>query len=393
MRSLTDEWDAALAESLARLDDDGLLRRLRPFERRGAKVRTADGRELLDLCSNDYLGLSQHPALAEAAARAARERGTGATASRLVVGNDPEYERLEERLADWKGTEAALVLGSGYAANAGVIPALAGRGDSIYSDELNHASIVDGCRLSRADVHVYRHLDVEHLEELLERTRPRRRLIVTDTVFSMDGDTAPLHELVALRERFGAGLMVDDAHGAGVFGPSGEGYVHELGVAEQVDLQLGTFSKAFGGYGAYVAGRRDWIRHLENACRSLVYSTGLPPTVVAVADAALDLVRDADEPRVALRRKSEDFRARLDGLGLDTCGSSTQIVPVRVGEPERALALSAEIEKRGVLCVAIRPPTVPPGTSRLRFSLTATHDDGDLERALDAIAAAAAHLR
>jgi 8-amino-7-oxononanoate synthase len=388
MRALTSAWDAAWADSLARLEDEGLLRRLRTFERLGPKLRTPEGRELVDLCSNDYLGLAQHPALAEAAGRAARECGTGATASRLIVGNDAEYERLEERLAEWQGTEAALVLASGYAANAGVVPALAGRGDAIYSDELNHASIVDGCRLSRAEVHVYRHRDVEHLEELLARTRPRRRLIVTDTVFSMDGDTAPLRDIVELRERFGTALMVDDAHGAGVFGAQGAGYAHELGVAEHVDLHLGTFSKAFGGYGAYVAGRRDWIRHLQNACRSLIYSTGLPPSVVAAADAALDLVRDADDARDALRRKAERFRERLTGLGLDTCGSSTQIVPVRVGEPERALALSAELEERGVLCVAIRPPTVPPGTSRLRFSLMATHDDADLERALDALAAA-----
>ena len=386
MRALTSEWDAAWAESLARLDEDGLLRRLRTFERLGPKVRTPGGRDLVNLCSNDYLGLSQHPALAEAAARAAHERGTGATASRLVVGNDPAYERLEERLAEWKGTGAALVLASGYAANVGIIPALAGRGDAIYSDELNHASIVDGCRLSRADVHVYGHLDVGHLEELLERTRPRRRLIVTETVFSMDGDAAPLRELAELRDRFGAALLVDDAHGAGVVGPHGEGYAHAVGVAEHVDLHLGTFSKAFGGYGAYVAGRRDWIRHLQNACRSLIYSTGLPPPVVAAAAAALELVRDADDARDALRRKAERFRARLVELGLDVSGSSTQIVPVCVGEPERALALSAELEERGVLCVAIRPPTVPPGTSRLRFSLTATHEDADLERALEAVA-------
>jgi 8-amino-7-oxononanoate synthase len=385
MRALASEWDVFFAEALAEREEQGLLRRLRPFEGVGPKLVSPEGRELLNLSSNDYLGLAGHPALAEAAARAARERGTGATASRLIVGDDPAYEELEARLAEHKGTEAALVLGSGYAANVGVIPALAGRDDAIFSDELNHASIVDGCRLSRATVHRYRHRDVDHLEELLRGSSAGRKLIVTDTVFSMDGDAAPLAELVVLKEHYGAALLVDEAHAAGVFGAHGEGYAHQLGVAERVDLHLGTFSKAFGVYGAYVAGREDWIRHLQNTCRSLIYSTALPPPVIAAAAAALELVRGADEERRALQRKGERFRARLGEAGLDTCGSTTQIVPVLVREAEAALALSRGLEERGVLAVAIRPPTVPPGTSRIRFSLMATHDDADLERALDAI--------
>ena len=383
------EWDAVLARSLAELDERGLLRRLRPFEGVGPRLRAADGRELLDLCSNDYLGLAGHPALAEAAARAARERGTGATASRLIVGDDPEYERLEARLAEHEGTEAALVLGSGYAANVGVVAALAGRGDAIFSDELNHASIIDGCRLSRADVHRYRHGDVEHLVEQLRGSGAARKLIVTESVFSMDGDVAPLGELVELAGRHGAALLLDEAHAAGVFGPHGEGLARELGVADRVDLHLGTFSKAFGVYGAYVAGRADWIRFLQNRCRSLVYSTALPPPVIGAAAAALELVREAGDARAALRRKAARFRARLCELGVDTCGSTTQIVPLLVGEPGDAVRLSGQLEERGILCIAIRPPTVPPGTARLRFSLMATHDDADLERALDAIADAA----
>jgi 8-amino-7-oxononanoate synthase len=373
---LASDWDASFAASLAELEEGGLLRQLRVFER-------AD--RLLDLCSNDYLGLAGHPALAEAAARAARERGAGATASRLIVGNSREYERLEAALAGHKGTEAALVLGSGYSANVGVVPALAGRGDAIFSDELNHASVVDGCRLSRADVHVYRHRDLDHLEQLLRESRAARKLIVTESVFSMNGDTAPLGELVELKARHGAALLVDDAHGAGVFGPHGEGLAHELGAADGVDLHLGTFSKAFGGYGAYVAGRETWIRLLQNRCRSLIYSTALPPPVIAAAAAALELVREAHEARRAVRAKAERFRTRLGELGLDTCGSTTQIVPLLVGDSARALRLSAALEERGVLCVAIRPPTVPDGTARLRFSLSAAHDDGDLERALTAL--------
>jgi 8-amino-7-oxononanoate synthase len=392
VRAIASDWELFVEESLAALEERDLLRRLRPFEGVGPKLVSPEGRELLNLCSNDYLGLAGNPLLAEAAARAARERGTGATASRLIVGDDPEYERLERSLAEFKGTEAALVLGSGYAANVGVIPAVASRGDAIFSDELNHASIVDGCRLSRARVFPYRHRDAEHLGTLLRGTPAQRKLIVTDAVFSMDGDTAALGELVELRERFGAALMVDEAHSAGVFGPHGEGYAHELGLADQVDLQLGTFSKAFGGYGAYVAGREPWIRRLQNVCRSLIFSTALPPPVIGAAAAALQLVREADEARRALRRKAERFRAGLRELGLDTCGSTTQIVPVLVGEPEAALRLSGELEERGVLAVAIRPPTVAPGTARLRFSLMATHEDRDLEQALEAVAAAARSL-
>ena len=393
MPALTSDWDVFCEESLAALKEQGLLRRLRPFERLGPSLRSPEGRELLNLCSNDYLGLSCHPALAEAAARAARERGTGATASRLIVGDDPEYEQLERDLADWKGTKAALVLGSGYATNVGVIPALAGRGDAIFSDSLNHASIVDGCRLSRADVHVYQHRDPEHLEQLLRGSAARRKLIVTDAVFSMDGDTAPLQEIAELKDRFGAALMVDEAHSAGVFGPEGEGLTHELGMAGHVDLHLGTFSKAFGVYGAYVAGRESWIRRLQNVCRSLIYSTALPPPVIGAAAAALELVRNADSARQALRRKAESFRVRLTELDLATCGSTTQIVPVLVGDAEATLSLSAELEERGVLAIAIRPPTVPVGTARLRFSLTAAHEDSDLKRALDAVAAASSVLR
>ncbi len=387
MRTLTSSWDVFCAESLATLEEQGLLRRLRPFERRGPKLVSPDGRELLNLCSNDYLGLAGHPALAEAAARAAHERGTGATASRLIVGDDPEYERLEQELADWKGSEASLVLGSGYAANTGVIAALAGRDDAVFSDALNHASIVDGCRLARAEVHVYRHRDAEHLDELLGRSEARRKLIVTDAVFSMDGDTAPLQEIVELKERYGAALMVDEAHSAGVFGPYGEGLSHELGLADGVDVHMGTFSKAFGAYGAYVAGSESWIAFLRNTCRSLIYSTALPPPVIGSAAAALELVREADDARRALRVKADRFRTRLGELGFDICGSTTQIVPVLAGDPQAALRFSAQLEERGVLAVAIRPPTVPAGTSRLRFSLMATHEDGDLERALDAIAA------
>ncbi len=386
---MTGCWDEDLGAALARRAARGLLRQPRPLHRRGRTVVTADGRHLLNLSSNDYLGLAGHPALAEAACRAARERGCGATASRLVCGDDPAYAELERRLAEHAGYEDALVLGSGYLANVGAIAALARKGDEIFADELNHASIIDGCRLARAAVSVYGHGDADHLESLLRRSRARRKLIVTETVFSMDGDTAPLPQLVALKERYGAALLVDEAHAGGVLGPGGRGYAAELGLAEAVDLHLGTFGKAFGAYGAYVAGRSAWIRYLRTACRTFLYTTALPPPVVGAVTAALELVQAAEEARRALRLRAERLRRGLAELGLDTGRSTTHIVPVILGATDAALAFSSRLEEAGVLGVAIRPPTVPAGTARIRLSLTAAHDEADLDWALRAAAVAA----
>jgi 8-amino-7-oxononanoate synthase len=386
----TTAWDQFLGEELERRSEAGLLRSLRPFRREGAWVVTDEDRRLLNLSSNDYLGLASHPDVLDAAARAAGRAG-GATASRLIVGTDPAYSALEAKLADFQGAEAALVFGSGYLANVGVISCLVGRGDAVFSDSLNHASIIDGCRLSRATIYRYGHRDADELEAMLQgadRAGVARKLIVTESVFSMNGDVAPLPEIVELKERYGAALLVDEAHADGVFGPHGEGYARELGVADRVELHLGTFGKAFGAYGAYVAGSALWLRYLVNASRSFVFTTGLPAAVIGAVDAALDVVRAADELRAELQTKSERFRARLTSLGLDTCGSSTQIVPLVVGESEAAVALSEALEEAGVLAVAIRPPTVPPATARLRFSLTALHGDRELEDALAAIEAA-----
>src|SRR5438093_2624770 len=315
----------------------------------------------------------------------AAQRGSGAPASLRIVGTAPEYVALEEKLAHFQGTEAALVFGSGYLANVGTIGCLVGRGDAVFSDELNHASIIDGCRLSRATIHRYGHRDADELELLLQASDARRKLIVTETVFSMNGDTAPLADVVELKDRYGTALLVDEAHAVGVLGPHGEGYAHEVGVADRVDLHMGTFGKAFGAYGAYVAGQSPWIDYLVNAGRTFVFTTALPPAVIAAADAALDLVRDGDDLRADLQAKADRFRRRLDRVGLDTRGSSTQIVPAVVGDSERAVELSQQLEERGVLGVAIRPPTVPHGTARVRFSLSVLHEDADLERALDAI--------
>jgi 8-amino-7-oxononanoate synthase len=387
VRVVTTDWDAFVADELASRSEAGLLRSLRRFERDGGWVVTEDGRRLLNLSSNDYLGLACHPSVREGAVHAAR-RGTGATASRLIVGTDPACAALEEKLADFQGTDAALVFGSGYLANVGTISCLVDPGDAVFSDALNHASIIDGCRLSRATIHRYGHRDVDELEAMLQRAEQagaRRKLIVTESVFSMNGDVAPLAEIVELKERYGAALFVDEAHAVGVFGPHGEGYAHELGLGERIDVHMGTFGKAFGAYGAYVAGRSQWIDYLLNAGRTFVFTTGLPPAAIGAVDAALDVVREADGLRADLQAKAAHFRVGLNALAFDTRGSSTQIVPLVVGDSERALRLSHELEGVGVLGVAIRPPTVPHGTARIRFSLSVLHDEAELERALKAI--------
>jgi 8-amino-7-oxononanoate synthase len=377
-------WDNWLEAERERRVQSALERRLQVTEQPAEPIAYRGGARLVNLSSNNYLGLAGHPLLIEAAAKGAA-RGAGSGSSRLVAGNDPETAALEEKIAAFKGSEAALLIGSGYLANVGVLAALADRETAVFSDRLNHASIVDGIRLSGAQAHRYRHLDVDHLEELLRNSGAGRKLIVTDTIFSMDGDVAPLAELVELKNSYGALLVIDDAHGGGVFGPNGEGYAHELGLAGEIELTIGTFSKAFGAYGAYVAASRAMIDQLVSSCRTLIYSTALPPSVVSSVDVSIELVRVAGDRRDALRKKFEHFRTRLTGLGFDTGASMTQIVPAIVGVSERALELAQTLEERGVLAVAIRPPTVPAGQARIRFSLMASHLDDDLELALEAI--------
>ena len=378
-------WDSWLEDERARREQGALERRLRATEQPAEPIAYRDGKRLVNLSSNNYLGLAGHPALIEATARGAAS-GAGAGSSRLVVGSDSATAALEQKIAAFKGCEAALVVGSGYLANVGAIAALCDRDTAIFLDRLDHASIVDGARLSGAQLSRYRHVDLDHLEQLLETSRAARKLIVTDTIFSMDGDTAPLRELVELKDQFGALLVADDAHGGGVFGPRGAGYAHELGLADRIELQVGTFSKAFGVYGAYISAGRLLVDHLVSTCRTLIYSTALPPAVIAAVETSLDLVAEADGRRRELRAKSERFRSRLSELGFDTGASTTQIIPALVGSSEQALELAQTLEQRGVLAVAIRPPTVPAGQARIRFSLMATHADEDLELALEALA-------
>ncbi|MEK8131601.1 8-amino-7-oxononanoate synthase [Paenibacillus filicis] len=334
---------------------------------------------LLNISSNDYLGLSQHPAILEVMREALLAEGAGSGASRHVTGNRMSYSRLEEALADWQNCEAALVLANGYMANSGVIGALVGRGDVVFSDQLNHASIADGIVLSRAEHARYRHNDMEHLRTLLNKYRDKRRkLIVTDAVFSMDGDQAPLRELAALKREYGAMLMVDEAHSGGIYGGRGEGLCHELGLQGDVDIHMGTFSKSFGVYGAYIGGSRTLIRWLVNKARPLIYSTALPPSIVAGISKSLVLVQKEHWRRERLYAATRLFRSSLCDAGFNIGAGDSPIVPLIVGDNDTALRFSGALEEEGILAVAIRPPTVPDGTARIRFSLSAAHTDKEL---------------
>ena len=379
-----------VAERLEELRDRGLHRRLRLVSGPQGPRVLLDGRPVLLLCSNNYLGLADHPRVREAAAEAAMRWGAGAGASRLISGNMQPHRQLEERLAEFKGYEAALLFGSGYLANTGAIAALAGRGEVVFSDELNHASIIDGCRLSRAETFVYRHGDVEHLAWGLREAEGRGSLIVTDGVFSMDGDVAPLEELVELARRHDCRLMVDEAHATGALGPGGRGSVAAAGLSDEVDVVVGTLGKALGSYGAYVCAGREIVEYLVNTARPFIFSTAPPPPGRRRRDggagAARSPARTGSSGCGRTRRRCAR-RWRREGLAVG--GSETQIVPVEVGDAERTMELCERILERGVFAQGIRPPTVPEGTSRLRFTVMATHRAGELRRAAKLVGAAA----
>ncbi len=381
-----------VAGRLAELRDRGLRRSLRLVEGAQGPRVTLDGRRVLLLCSNNYLGLAEHPRVKEAAAEAALRWGAGAGASRLISGNMRPHRRLERRLAAFKGYDSALLFGSGYLANTGTIAALAGRGEVVFSDELNHASIVDGCRLSRAETFVYRHGDVEHLAWGLREAGERATLIVTDGVFSMDGDVAPLPELARLAREAGCRLMVDEAHATGALGPGGRGSVAAAGLADEVDLVVGTLGKALGSYGAYVCAGAELNELLLNAARPFVFSTAPPPPVLAAALVALELLEAEPERVERLIRNAAALRAALEAEGLRPGGAGTQIVPVEVGEAALTMELSERLLERGVFAQGIRPPTVPEGASRLRFTVMATHEADELQGAARLAGATAREL-
>jgi 8-amino-7-oxononanoate synthase len=374
-------------ERLEEIRDRGLYRTLRSVSGPQGPRVLLDGRPVLLLCSNNYLGLADHPRVREAAAEAAMRYGAGSGASRLISGNMTIHRRLEEALADFKGAETCVLFGSGYLANSGVVSALAREGDVVFSDALNHASIVDGCRLSRAETFVYDHCDVDHLDWGLRQAEGRGALIVTDGVFSMDGDVAPLRDIVELAHRHDARVMVDEAHGTGCIGPGGRGLVAELGLVGEVDVIVGTLGKALGSYGAYVLCDETMAEYLINTARTLIFSTALSPPAVAAALAALGLLREQPRRVEKLQRNARVLREALTESGMAVDNGDSPIVPLIVGDADTAVAASDRALERGIFAPAIRPPTVPAGTSRLRLAVMASHTKSELREAAAVLAA------
>ena len=371
----------------AAIEQAGLRRHLRTVMSAPTGTIHLDGRDVVLLGSNNYLGLSTHPEVIAAAVEATQTFGTGASGSRLISGNSELYTTLETNLAKMKGTEAALVFSSGYAANTSIISVLAGEDDLILSDALNHASIIDGCRLSRASKKIYQHCDVGHLKTLLsESTTFRRKLIVTDGVFSMDGDIAPLPDIYDLAAQHDAMVLVDDAHGFGVLGKDGNGTVSHFGLEGKEIIQMGTLSKAVGALGGYIAGSRALIELLVNRARSFIFTTGLPPATLAAANAALDVIRSSPELRKRLFSHAKRLKTALIDLGYTLLLSETQILPVILGSPQRATRVAEALLTEGVFAPAIRPPAVPTGTSRLRLTVMATHTEAEIEQAITGFA-------
>jgi 8-amino-7-oxononanoate synthase len=374
------------AAQLAELDRGQLRRTRRTVEGMRGTHLTVDGREMLAFCSNDYLGLAQHPLPIAAAQRGAATWGVGATASPLVCGHTASHERLERRIARFLDVPRALYFYAGFAANIGLVPALAGRGDALFCDALNHACLIDGARLSRADIHVYPHADLDALARALAQSAAPRKIIVTDAVFSMDGDIADLPELLRLAEAHDALLLIDDAHGFGVLGPGGRGTAAHFGLRSPRLLVMGTLSKAAGAAGAFVAGDARVVELVMQRARSYIFATGAPPMVTEALLAAIDVI-DADEwRRDRLRAHARRLRAAVADAAIGRLlPSSTPIQPLVLGDNGAALARMAALWRQGIWVPAIRPPTVPAGAARLRVTLSAAHTDSDVARLIDAL--------
>ncbi|HUU26676.1 MAG TPA: 8-amino-7-oxononanoate synthase [archaeon] len=386
-----DERWAFIDRYLKKQSQSGLLRTLKPLSAVDNGSRVQIGRKwLLNLASNDYLGLRNDPRLRAAAAKAADRWGVGSGASRLISGTTDLHERVEHELARFHSTESALTFSSGYAAGVGVISALVGRGDRIYLDRLCHACLYDGARASGAQLNRYQHNDPDHLEDLLKKDSSRRgrALVVTDTVFSMDGDRAPVADIAALCRKYSALFLADEAHAVGVLGPAGRGLAAEGGLDEKDVLVMGTLGKAFGVSGAYIAGPGKIRDYLINACRSFIYTTAPSPPLLAAIQASLGIISQSDRLRARLLQMAGRFRKTLQNLGIETLKSTTQIVPAVMGDVERALVFAENLIRQGVFAPAVRPPTVPEGTSRVRFSLTAALTDDYFEFLLSAVARA-----
>lgn len=380
-----DPWQGALD----RLAAEGLSRTLTAQPSVGGKFRKGHD-TVLNFSSNDYLDLATDAGLKAAACEAIESWGTGATASRLMAGHLDLHDRVEARLAALTGKSAALIFGSGFLTNLGVLSAVAGRGDTIFADRLNHASLIDGALLSRADFVRYRHNDMAHLGERLKKDRPGRAIIVSDTLFSMDGDMAPLADLCALADRHDALLILDEAHAIGVFGSGGGGIAQAQGLTRP-DIIVGTLSKALGSYGGFAAGGSTLKQFLVNSARPFIYSTGLPPACLAAANATLDRLGGKASsghpmpPGERLLQRAGRFRSLLKASGFETGGSASQIIPIHIGGNREALKLAESLRQKNILATAIRPPTVPAGTARIRLSVTLAHTDEDLARTAETL--------
>lgn len=376
---------AYLTAQLEEMRAAGTYYRLRELQSACEPVCIADGREVINLASNNYLGLANHPKLKEAAIRAVRELGAGTGAVRTITGTMAIHMELERRIAAFKNTEACVVFQSGFTANAGTVSAILGPEDHIVSDELNHASIIDGCRLSKAKIHIFRHRDAAHAEEILAglQNEPGRKLLITDGVFSMDGDIGPLPQLVEIAEKYGAIMMVDDAHASGVLGRNGRGTVDHFGLHGRVHIQVGTLSKAIGVLGGYVCGSRDLIEYLYHRARPFLFSTSHPPAVTAACMAAFELLEQEPERIERLWDNTRYFQAALRAQGFDTGASETPITPILVGEAATAHKFSAALFEEGLWATGIGYPTVPRGKARVRTIVTATHTREQLDRAVE----------
>ncbi len=362
-----------LVKELNKIKDENRYRFLREISSKPDEKIILNGKEVLNLCSNNYLGLSGHPELIKAEIEYAEKYGCGSTGSRLITGTMTPHLELEEAVAKLKGTEKAVIFNTGYMANIGIIDALTDKNDVIFSDELNHASIVDGCRISKAKKIIYKHCDLNNLEDLLKREKlAKKKLIVTDTVFSMDGDIAPLKEINFLAKKYNAILMTDDAHATGVLGKNGGGGGEYFNLQEEIDIQMGTFGKALGTFGAYVAGRKELIEYLINRSRSFIYTTALPPGVIGATLKAIEIVKGKEGKlrRKILYKKADFIRKQLKLAGFNTLNSCTQIIPVLIGDEKTTMEITEKLLENGIYVQGIRPPTVPENMCRLRISVT-----------------------
>ncbi|MCK5237424.1 MAG: 8-amino-7-oxononanoate synthase [Deltaproteobacteria bacterium] len=380
--------DNFITEKLIELKDKGLIRRIKKVHGPQGKYINIDNKDVLLLCSNDYLGLANDQRLKDAAISAISEYGTGSGASRLVSGTMTPHIELEKAIRDFKNAEAALVFNSGYNANIGVITSLCDRNTEIFSDKLNHASIVDGITGSRASLRRYPHLDTDKLRELLKESKSKRKMIITDGVFSMDGDVTPLKKITELAEEFDALIYLDDAHGTGSVGSTGRGTTEVFNIKSNRIIEMGTFGKALGSFGAYVCASTEIIELIKNTARSFIYTTSLPPAVCAASVEAIKIINDDTERITRLQKNAELLREELNNRGIDTLNSTTQIIPAIIGPNHDAMKVSERLLIEGIFIQAIRPPSVPQGSARLRITVTSEHTEKELIESVEKIAGA-----